>query len=411
MKKSTLVILISAVTVAISMGARQSFGLFLQPVTEALSTGRETFSLAMALQNILFGLPLAGMLADHVGPRRVVAAGAFLYAAGFLLLAVAAAPWLTFLSLGVLIGFALSATSYVVLLGAVARVVPAEKRVTSFGIVTAAGSFGTFAVVPLIQWLIDAVSWQDTLLYAAAVVAAIGLFAIGFPPAPRGGEGSPTSDIEEGFSRLLSQAGRHSGYLLLNAGFFVCGFHVAFIATHLPAYLGDHGLPEMAAAAALALIGLFNMAGSYLFGRLGDRYRKKYLLSFLYFARALVISGCPGGARHHQDSPGLRLRHRFPLAGDSAADQRYRCPDIRSRQALLALRDRFLQPPGRRLPRGLARGPHLRRHRFLRRCLGGRHRARSRGRGRPPADQGPRSRQPPGCPCIPLTAVPGSTYH
>ena len=291
MKKSTLVILVSAVIVAISMGVRQSFGLFLQPVTEALSTGRESFSLAMALQNLLFGLPLAGMLADHVGPRRVVAAGAFLYAAGFVLLAMATVPWLTFLSLGALIGFALSATSYVVLLGAVGRVVPAEKRATSFGIVTAAGSFGTFAVVPLIQWLIDTVSWQATLLYAAGVVGVIGFFAIGFPPAPREGEGGQTSDIEEGFSRTLSQAARHSGYLLLNAGFFVCGFHVAFIATHLPAYLGDHGLPEMAAAAALALIGLFNMGGSYLFGRLGDRYRKKYLLSFLYFARALVISG------------------------------------------------------------------------------------------------------------------------
>ena len=290
MKKSTLVILISAVTVAISMGARQSFGLFLQPVTESLSTGRETFSLAMALQNILFGLPIAGMLADRIGPRRVVASGALLYAAGFGLLAVATAPWLTFLSLGVLVGFALSATSYVVLLGAVGRVVPAEKRATSFGMVTAAGSFGTFAVVPLIQLLIDTVSWQATLLYGAAVVAAIAFFALGFPPASRA-EGPRTCDLEDDFSRLLSQAGRHSGYLLLNAGFFVCGFHVAFIATHLPAFLGDHGLPEMVAAAALSLIGLFNMGGSYLFGRLGDRYRKKYLLSFLYFARALVISG------------------------------------------------------------------------------------------------------------------------
>ena len=290
MKKSTLVILISAVTVAISMGARQSFGLFLQPVTESLSTGRETFSLAMALQNILFGLPIAGMLADRIGPRRVVASGALLYAAGFVLLAVATAPWLTFLSLGVLVGFALSATSYVVLLGAVGRVVPAEKRATSFGMVTAAGSFGTFAVVPLIQWLIDTVSWQATLLYGAAVVAAIAFFALGFPPASQA-EGPRTSGLEDDFSRLLSQAGRHSGYLLLNAGFFVCGFHVAFIATHLPAFLGDHGLPEMVAAAALSLIGLFNMGGSYLFGRLGDRYRKKYLLSFLYFARALVISG------------------------------------------------------------------------------------------------------------------------
>ena len=291
MKKSTLVILVSAVIVAVSMGARQSFGLFLQPVTEALSTGRETFSLAMALQNILFGLPIAVVLADRIGPRRVVAGGALLYAAGFALLAVAATPWLTFLSLGALVGLALSATSYVVLLGAVARVVPAGKRAASFGIVTAAGSFGTFAVVPLIQWLIETVSWQATLLYGAAVVAVMAPFALGFPQASEAREGTRASDFENDFSRLLSRASRHSGYLLLNAGFFVCGFHVAFIATHLPAYLGDHGLPEMVAATALALVGLFNMGGSWLFGRLGDRYRKKYLLSFLYIARALVISG------------------------------------------------------------------------------------------------------------------------
>ena len=288
MKQSTLVILVSAVIVAVSMGARQSFGLFLQPVTEALSTGRETFSLAMALQNILFGLPIAGILADRIGPRRVVAGGALLYAGGFALLAVASAPWLTFLSLGALVGLALSATSYVVLLGAVARVVPAEKRASSFGIVTAAGSFGTFAVVPLVQWLIQTVSWQATLLYGAAVVAAIAPFAFGFP---RSSQAPRASDLEDSFSRQLSRAGRHSGYLLLNAGFFVCGFHVAFIATHLPPYLGDHGLPEMVAATALALVGLFNMGGSWLFGRLGDRYRKKYLLSFLYLARAVVISG------------------------------------------------------------------------------------------------------------------------
>ena len=136
---------------------------------------------------------------------------------------------------------------------------PAEKRASSFGLVTAAGSFGTFAVVPLIQWLIQTVSWQATLLYGAAVVAAIAPFALGFPRVSRAPEGPRSSDIEDDFSRLLSRAGRHSGYLLLNAGFFVCGFHVAFIATHLPPYLADHGLPQMIAATALALVGLFNM--------------------------------------------------------------------------------------------------------------------------------------------------------
>lgn len=289
MTRSTLIILISAISVAIGMGARQSFGLFLQPISEALNTGRETFSLAMAVQNILFGLPLAGILADRIGPRWVVAGGALVYACGFALISSATSVFSLYVGLGAMVGLALSATSYVVVLGAVARVVPQERRGAAFGIVTAAGSFGTFAVIPGMQWLIDAVGWEATLWYAALVVGAIALFALGYPSG--NAASSDASDIvDEPFLRVLNNARRHSGYLLLNAGFFVCGFHVAFIATHLPSYLADAGLPTMVAATALSLIGLFNMGGSYLFGRLGDRYRKKYLLSFLYFTRAVVIS-------------------------------------------------------------------------------------------------------------------------
>ncbi|NKB65830.1 MAG: MFS transporter [Candidatus Latescibacteria bacterium] len=289
--KAALIIAISALTVAIAMGVRQSFGLFLQPVTQTLGMGRESFSLAIALQNILFGLPLAGILADRFGPRWVVAGGAALYALGFALFSMAQSSWMVYLSLGVMVGLALSATTYVVLLGAVGRVVPAEKRSTSFGLITAAGSFGTFAVVPLIQWLIDAISWQTTLLYAAVIVGIMALLALGFPTAPKEAEESSPTDPNETFTHVWGRARKHSGYLLINAGFFVCGFHVAFIATHLPSYLADYGLSKMVAATALALIGLFNMGGSYLFGRLGDHYRKKYLLSFLYLARGVVISG------------------------------------------------------------------------------------------------------------------------
>lgn len=286
--RAKLIILASAVTVAVAMGARQSFGLFLQPISDALSTGRETFSLAMAIQNILFGIPLAGILADKIGPRWVIAAGALLYAAGFAVLSVASTTWSLYVGLGGMVGLALSATSYVVILGAVAQVVPQERRGATFGIVTAAGSLGTFAIIPGIQWLISSFGWHDTLIYIALAVGAIALIATGFPSRPRI---APCPSPDEALGKVFGHARRHSGYLLLNAGFFVCGFHVAFIATHLPSYLADHGLPKMVAATALALIGLFNMLGSYLFGRLGDRYRKKYLLSFLYFTRAVVISG------------------------------------------------------------------------------------------------------------------------
>jgi MFS family permease len=290
LKKSTLVILIGTLTVGIAMGARQSFGLLLQPMSESLSTGRETFSLSMALQNILFGLPLAGILADRIGARWVVFGGAALYAGGFAVLSLSASVTTLYIGLGVMVGLALSATSHVVVLGAVAQVVPPEKRGAAFGAVTAAGSLITFALVPGVQWLISTAGWEATLLYGAIVVGAIAVIALAYP-AKAAHHDSSNDSVEEDFTEVLNRARKHSGYLLLNAGFFVCGFHVAFIATHLPSYLADHGLPKMIAATSLSLIALFNMAGSYLFGRLGDRYRKKHLLSFLYFTRSLVISG------------------------------------------------------------------------------------------------------------------------
>lgn len=293
MKRPVPVILLGAVTVAVAMGARQSFGLFLQPVSATLATGRETFSLSMAVQNILFGLPLAGMIADRIGPRWVVAAGALVYALGFALLSLAASVATLYLGLGVMVGLALSATSYVVILGAVAQVVPAERRGTAFGIITAAGSFGTFAVVPAMQWLLGAVQWQTTLLYAALAVGAIALLAVGFPvrSSPSADSGAPSDAADQvSFGTVLRRARTHSGYLLLNAGFFVCGFHVAFIATHLPSFLVDQGVAPTIGAAALSLIGLFNMLGSFLFGRLGDRFRKKRLLSLLYLSRSVAIA-------------------------------------------------------------------------------------------------------------------------
>jgi len=288
-----IVIACGALMVFISMGTRQSFGLFLQPITLDLGVGRETFSLAMAWQNLLFGLPLIGILADRIGSRKIAIGGGLLYAVSFLLLSATGSPAGLYINLGVLAGTAIGCTAYVVVLGAAAKAVPAEKRSSTFGIITAAGSFGMFAVVPGVQWLIGAAGWQSAFATLAAFVGLTAILAIGFPGKTVVSTGNPSGEaVEESqpLSLVLGGARKHSGYLLLTAGFFVCGFHVAFIATHLPAFLADNSVSKMAGATALAMIGLFNIFGSYLFGYLGDRMRKKYLLSLLYFSRAIVIT-------------------------------------------------------------------------------------------------------------------------
>jgi predicted MFS family arabinose efflux permease len=269
-RNAALVIACGAAMVIISMGTRQSFGLFLQPITLDLAVGREVFSLAIAFQNLLFGLPLVGVLADRFGSRGVAMGGGLLYAASFLLLSVTNSPAGLYLNLGMVVGIALSSTSYVVVLGAAAQVVPEKKRSSTFGLITAAGSFGMFAVVPVIQWLIEVTGWQTAFAILSAFVSLIAVLAIGFPgriknSTPQLQENNPNET--RSLAEVLKQARGHSGYLLLTAGFFVCGFHVAFIATHLPAFLADQSIAKMS-----------------------DRLRKKYLLSLLYLSRAIVIT-------------------------------------------------------------------------------------------------------------------------
>ena len=281
-----VVVLAGGFVVLISMGLRQSFGIFMQPLGCVLGIDRESFGLAIALQNLMLGLPLAGYLADRFSPRKIVIWGALIYAgAMFLMTQVAGVPGLL-LVLGVLTGTAQSATTFVVVLGAVGRVVEPAKRTMAFGIVTGLGSFGMFLMVPLANyWLLNG-GWNWA-FEALAWTALMMVFAAVFLPAKLSGSKSEGP----GFVSLLRSASGHRGYLLLITGFFVCGFHVAFIATHLPAYAVDMGLDRAVAANALAMIGLFNILGSLLFGWLGDRYRKKYLLSWLYGLRAVVISG------------------------------------------------------------------------------------------------------------------------
>lgn len=284
-----LAIISAAVAVMLSSGIRQSFGLLLQPIGESLGTGRTVFSFAIALSSIIYGLPLVGIIADKVGPRWVLMAGGVIYTLGLLLMPRITTPSGLYLTLGVMIGVALSATTYVVVLGAVGQLVAPERRSSVFGIITAAGSSGMFVVPPAVQLLLNNFGWQQAMLILSAVPLIIIVLALGLPNRSATQEAAGAGS-EEPFVKVLRQAGINKNYWLLITGFFVCGFHVTFIATHLPAFLGDNGLAPFVGAGALSMIGGFNMAGSVVFGWLGDRYRKKYLLSFIYLMRAVTIA-------------------------------------------------------------------------------------------------------------------------
>lgn len=280
----------AAAIVTLSMGVRQSFGLMMQPVGSDLGISREAFGFAIALQNLLFGLvqPFIGAASDRFGTRPTLIGGSLLYIAGLLLAASATGATSLGLALGVMVGMALSATTFVVVLSAVGRVVPEAQRSLAFGLVTAGGSLGQFAVVPLAQGLVGAFDWRIALWILSALIAFIALLAFGLPGRMRRGASAPAVEGPE-LGEALRCASRHTPYWLLNGGFFVCGFHVAFVGTHLPAYLVDGGLSPAIGAWALALIGLFNIAGSWLFGLWGGRHSRTGLLAALYLARGLAM--------------------------------------------------------------------------------------------------------------------------
>ena len=287
MKSAWIVIVCAATIVTLAMGARQSFGLFLPQMSMALDIGRSSFGLAIAIQNLVFGLaqPFVGALADRHGAGRVAAGGALLYAAGLTAAAYAGSAIGMHLSLGVLVGLAMAGCTFTVTLGAVGRVVPMHKRTMAFGIVTAGGSLGQFLVVPGAQMMLADFGYHISLIALAGLVAIGAVLAIGIAGHPGGEQGQAEQSAGEALREALGQR----SYLLLNAGYFVCGFQLAFIGTHFPAYLNDHGLGTMIGATALALIGLFNIFGSYAFGVSGDHFRKHHVLAGLYVARAVAI--------------------------------------------------------------------------------------------------------------------------
>ena len=287
-RAGTVVLIAGAVMLSLNMGVRQTYGLFLEPMTEALPVSHTSFGLAIAVQNLLWGLltPLCGALADRFGTGRLLVAGGIVYVAGLLVMALVQTPLGLHLGAGILTGIAVSATGFPLVLSAVARAAPPEKRSTWLGIATAGGSMGQFVLLPATQATIAGFDWSFALIGLALVTALMVPLA-----APLRGRLAAPQAGDLTLGQAFAEARAHHGYLLLNAGFFVCGFHVAFVATHFPAYVASQGLPAWIGAAALGVIGFFNIIGTFLFGWLGGRYRKKWVLTFIYLARAVAIGG------------------------------------------------------------------------------------------------------------------------
>jgi MFS family permease len=284
------VLLCGAAIVTLSMGIRHGFGLWLQPITQAQGWTRESFSLAIAVQNLSWGVfgIFAGMAADRFGAMRVLMVGAVLYAMGLVGMALTTTTLGFALTTGVLIGAAQAGTTYAVIYGVIGRQIPPEKRSWAMGVAAAAGSFGQFLMVPVEGWLISGFGWQTALLILAGSVLLILPLALGLREPGFVGGVAPTR--EQTIWQALSEAMRYRSFQLLMAGYFVCGFQVVFIGVHMPSYLKDNGLSPEVASYALALIGLFNVIGTYAAGALGQRVPKRHILAFIYLARAVVIA-------------------------------------------------------------------------------------------------------------------------
>jgi predicted MFS family arabinose efflux permease len=283
----TQVLLCGAAIVTLSMGVRHGFGLWLQPITMERGWTRETFAFAIAIQNLSWGLigPFAGALSDRYGAARVLIAGSLFYALGLVLMGLATSGMAFTGSAGLLLGIAQSGTTYAVIYGVIGRTVAPEKRSWAMGVTAAAGSFGQFLMVPVENWLIGSFGWQSALFMLGCLTLAIMPLAFGLKEPPHEAHRGPQQSI----GAAVREAFGHPSFLLLMAGYFVCGFQVVFIGVHMPSYLKDHGLTPNVASTALALIGLFNVFGTYAAGSLGERLPKTYILSAIYALRSVAI--------------------------------------------------------------------------------------------------------------------------
>ena len=279
-----------AAIVTLSMGIRHGFGLWLQPITQDMGWTRQSFALAMAVQNLSWGVMgvFAGMAADRFGAFRVLVVCALLYGLGLAGMAWSPTPTLFVLTAGVLIGAAQAGTTYAVIYGVLGRQIAPERRSWAKRVAAAAGSFGQFLMVPVEGFFIATLGWQEALLALALMVLlivplALGLRELGF-------KGAAPMQRDQTIAQAIAEAFRYPSFLLLTAGYFVCGFQVVFIGVHMPSYLRDHNLSPQVASYALALIGLFNVFGTYIAGALGQRMAKRYILAFIYFTRSVAVA-------------------------------------------------------------------------------------------------------------------------
>lgn len=286
-RHTLLIIVLGSLVISLAMGLRHGFGLFLEPMSRDLGWGREVFAFALALQNLIWGLsqPFSGALADRFGAARIVVVGGLLYALGLAMMGLSDSALGMSMSAGLLIGLGLSGTTFSVILGAVGRAVPPEKRSLAMGIVSAAGSFGQFAMLPGTLGLLEWLGWSAALLVMGALAALM---------VPLGGmlrdRPSPRLASDLSLGAALDEAAGHRGFWLLCMGFFVCGFQVVFIGVHLPGYLVDNGIAVQVGSTVLALVGLFNILGTYTAGWLGGFLSKPRLLTWLYLVRGMVIT-------------------------------------------------------------------------------------------------------------------------
>lgn len=287
-KAPAVIIFSAAVILGLNMGLRQTFGLFLEPITFDLEISRSNFALAIAVQNLLWGLltPFFGMLADRAGTARVLVVGGLIYATGLVLMALSTSAFDVHLGAGIVIGIAVSACGFPMVLAAVARLTTPSRRSLYLGLASAGGSAGQFVLLPFSQLLIEDMGWSQALL----ILACLSLLIVPLAAALSGKPSTSRHATDQSLSAALHEASRHRGFILLNGGFFVCGFHVAFIAIHLPGYIVSCNLSPLVGATALGVVGFFNIIGGVMAGVLGGRFRKKNLLALIYLSRALVIA-------------------------------------------------------------------------------------------------------------------------